>query len=136
ELFFSFTFGYGYLRFLLEIVRDDSERGSFGPALAEQVLVPAALLLFAAAFAYGPAQGIARGAPRRVAVALGVVVAGVAYLVLRPLHGSAAQVVSLSTSQWISLITALAVAFAWRRALDNGPAAKSARVQPRPLSST
>ncbi len=39
ELFLAFTYGYGYLRFLLEIVRDDSERGSFGPTFAEHVLV-------------------------------------------------------------------------------------------------
>jgi phosphatidylglycerol---prolipoprotein diacylglyceryl transferase len=136
ELFFAFTFGYGYLRFLLEVVRDDSERGNFGPALAEHVLVPAVLLIFAAAFAYGPAQSIARGAWRRVAVVLSVVLAGGAYLVLRPVHGAAAQAVALSTSQWISLLTALAVAFAWHRALGTGRAVTSAEAQGRPLSST
>ncbi|MES1173815.1 MAG: prolipoprotein diacylglyceryl transferase family protein [Myxococcales bacterium] len=136
ELFFAFTFGYGYLRFLLEIVRDDSERGNFGPALSEHVLVPAVLLLFAAAFAYGPAQSVARGAWRRVAVTLSVVVAGAMYFVLRPLHGAAAQPVALSTSQWISLLTALAAAYAWRRAPGSAAPAPSAKAQPRPLSST
>jgi phosphatidylglycerol:prolipoprotein diacylglycerol transferase len=133
ELFFAFTFGYGYLRFLLEIVRDDSERGSFGPALAEHVLVPALLLIFAAAFAYGPAQSILNALLRRIAVALGVVLAGALYWALRPLPGAAAQAVPLSTSQWISLLTALGAAFAWHR---RSTAPKRAPAQPRPLSST
>jgi phosphatidylglycerol:prolipoprotein diacylglycerol transferase len=136
ELFYAFTFGYGYLRFLLEIVRDDSERGNFGPALAEHVFLPAVLLIFAAAFAYGPAHRIARRAGRLVAVAIGIVIAGGAYLVLRPLPGASAEAVALSTSQWISLLTALLVAFAWHRALGSGAALHSAPAQPRPLSST
>ncbi|MET0795381.1 MAG: prolipoprotein diacylglyceryl transferase family protein [Polyangiaceae bacterium] len=136
ELFFAFTFGYGYLRFLLEILRDDSERGNFGPALAEHALVPAVLLIFAAAFAYGPAQSIVSGALRRVAVAVSVLLAGAAYLVLRPRPGATAQIVALSTSQWISLFTALAVAFAWHRALAKGALVRPAPAQPRPLSST
>ncbi|HKO53330.1 MAG TPA: prolipoprotein diacylglyceryl transferase family protein [Polyangiaceae bacterium] len=133
ESFFAFTFGYGYLRFWLELWRDDNERGSLGPAVPEQLLVPALLLIFAAAFAYGPAQSIARLWLRRTAIALGVLLAAVGYWTLRPpLHG-ASVVLSLSTSQWISLLTALAVAFAWRQK-EAGP--KPLEPQPRPLSST
>lgn len=117
EAFFAFTFGYGYLRFLLEIVRDDSERGSFGPALSERVLVPVCLLIFSAAFLLGP--GLRLGAPRWVASGLGVLVAFAVFLLLRRQPVS----VPLSTSQWVSLLTALGVAYAWRRQL-------------RPLSST
>jgi phosphatidylglycerol---prolipoprotein diacylglyceryl transferase len=133
ESFFAFTFGYGYLRFWLELWRDDNERGSFGPALPEQLLVPALLLFFAAAFGYGPAQSIARLWLRRAAIAFGVLLAGGAYLALRPPLHAASVVVSLSTSQWISLLTALAVAFAWHQR-EAGP--KSVEPQPRPLSST
>ena len=115
ETFFAFTFGYGYLRFLLEIVRDDSERGTFGPAFREHVLVPALLVLFAAAFAYGPARSISNRVARRASVALGFAIAAAAYFVLRPPHLGAANVVQLSTSQWISLLTALGVAFAWHK---------------------
>jgi phosphatidylglycerol---prolipoprotein diacylglyceryl transferase len=133
QSFFAFTFGYGYLRFWLELWRDDSERGNFGPALPEHLLVPALLLLFAAAFAYGPAQSIARLWLRRSATALGVLLAAFAYWALRPaLHG-ASQVLSLSTSQWISLLTALAVAAAWRH---KELGSKPVEAQPRPLSST
>ena len=120
ELFFAFTFGYGYLRFLLEIVRDDSERGSFGPLLGEQILVPLGLLLLAAAFAYGPARSVINEVWRWALMAGGVGIAIAMWLLLRP-H---AQLIRLSTSQWISLLTALGVAHAWRAAVQ------------RPLSST
>ncbi len=133
ESFFAFTFGYGYFRFLLELWRDDNERGSFGPALPEQLLVPALLLIFAAAFAYGPAQSIARLGLRRLAIAFGVLLAVAAYWALRPPLHAAGVVVPLSTSQWISLFTALAVAFAWHQK-EARP--KSVEPQPRPLSST
>jgi phosphatidylglycerol:prolipoprotein diacylglycerol transferase len=133
QSFFAFTFGYGYLRFWLELVRDDNERGSFGPAWPEQILIPALLLLFAGAFAYGPAQSIARLWQRRLASAFFVLLAAFAYLILRPPGHGATNVVALSTSQWISLLSAVAVAFAWHQK-EAGP--KSVEPQPRPLSST
>src|SRR6188768_647948 len=107
ESFFAFTFGYGYLRFWVELWRDDNERGSFGPALPEQLIVPALLLIFAAAFAFGPAQSIARQPwLRRLAIAFGALLAPFAYWLLRPPLHAASVPVSLSTSQWISLVTA------------------------------
>jgi phosphatidylglycerol:prolipoprotein diacylglycerol transferase len=115
ELFFAFTFAYGYLRFLLEIVRDDTERGSFGPALPEPVFIAGVLLIFAAAFAYGPAHSIERVATRRAAVGLGVAAAGAAYFALCPAARAHASLVELSTSQWIAFGTALAAAIAWHR---------------------
>jgi phosphatidylglycerol:prolipoprotein diacylglycerol transferase len=115
EVFFAFTFGYGYLRFVLEIVRDDAERGSFGPAFREHVLIPALLVLFAAAFAYGPARSIAHGLLRRLCVGIGFAAPVLAYAVLRPPAFGVANVVALSTSQWISLVSALMVAFAWHK---------------------
>jgi phosphatidylglycerol---prolipoprotein diacylglyceryl transferase len=133
QSFFAFTFGYGYLRFALELWRDDNERGSFGPALPAQLLVPALLLIFAAAFAYGPAQSITRLWLRRLAVAFGALLAVVAHFALRPAQQAETQVVSLSTSQWISLLTALAVAFAWHQ---KEAGTKALAAQPRPLSST
>ncbi|HTA88302.1 MAG TPA: prolipoprotein diacylglyceryl transferase [Polyangiaceae bacterium] len=115
EAFFAFTFGYGYLRFLLEIVRDDSERGTFGPAFREHVLIPVLLVLFAAAFAYGPARSIVNGVVRRVCVGFAFAVPVLVYAALRPSPTGGANVVQLSTSQWISLVTALVVAFAWHQ---------------------
>jgi phosphatidylglycerol:prolipoprotein diacylglycerol transferase len=130
EVFFAFTFGYGYLRFLLEIVRDDSERGVFGPRFREHVGIPLVLLLFAAAFAYGPARSIAFGVARRVATGVGFVVPLLVYVVLRPPTGGAPNIVALSTSQWISLVTALAVAFAWQKRELSAERDSNAALQP------
>lgn len=44
EAFFAFTLGYGVLRFLLEFVRDDSERGRFGPLSTSQWIALATVL--------------------------------------------------------------------------------------------
>jgi phosphatidylglycerol:prolipoprotein diacylglycerol transferase len=115
EVFFAFTFGYGYARFLLEIVRDDSERGSFGPVFPEHVLIPVLLVLLGAAFAYGPARSIVNRWVRRVCVGFAFAVPVLAYAWLRPPPFGAANRVELSTSQWISLATALAIAFAWHK---------------------
>ncbi len=117
EVFLAFTIGYGYLRFMLEIVRDDSERGSFGPAATEHILIPALLVLLAAAFTYGPARSIGHRSARWAAMGLGFLLPCLAYLWLRPAPSGATNVVRLSTSQWISLTTALAASAAWPRLL-------------------
>ncbi len=122
EAFLAFTFGYGYLRFLLEIVRDDTERGTFGPAFREHVLIPALLVLFAAAFTYGPARSIVNGIARRACVGVGFAIPVLAYALLRPPSYGVADIVALSTSQWISVLTALASAFAWHK-LERAPSA-------------
>ncbi|MEP7050197.1 MAG: prolipoprotein diacylglyceryl transferase family protein [Pseudomonadota bacterium] len=133
EVFLAFTFGYGVLRFLLEIVRDDSERGSFGPAFPEHVLIPVLLLVLAAAFAYGPVRSIGRVLLRRLALGAAFGLPALAYLALRPAAQGAPNAVQLSTSQWISLLTALAAAGAWHRC---EAVTQRAEAQPRALSST
>jgi len=115
QVFLSFTFAYGYLRFLLEIVRDDSERGLFGPALRQDALVPLLLLVFAAGFSYGPARSIASRLARRASVALALAAPAFAYLCLHPTHSASVSRVQLSTSQWISLATALTAAYFWHQ---------------------
>lgn len=133
ELFLAFTFGYGVLRFLLEIVRDDAERGSYGPALPVHVFVPAVLSLLVLAFAYGPAHSIPRLAWRRAALGVGVALVAAFAWALRPAQRAQVELARLSTSQWISLLTALGAAYAWQR-LRGAPLPKIA--QERPLSST
>ncbi len=111
QIFFAFAFGYGYLRFLLEILRDDVERGEYGPAMAEHVLIPGALLLMALGFIFGIAKGIPNRSVRLGAQIASVVPAVVAYVALRPPSFGASVSTQLSTSQWIGFLTALAVSF-------------------------
>jgi phosphatidylglycerol:prolipoprotein diacylglycerol transferase len=111
QIFFTFAFGYGFLRFLLEIIRDDVERGEYGPMMAEHVLVPGALLLFSLGFSFGLALGIKNPTMRTMARVLSFVPPLVAYLVLRPPSFGSSVVVMLSTSQWIALSSALLVSY-------------------------
>src|SRR5262249_9423708 len=67
QIFFLFAFGYGYLRFLIETLRDDSERGEFGPMMGEHWLISGALLLMSVAFVFGISLGIGSPKLRNVA---------------------------------------------------------------------
>jgi phosphatidylglycerol---prolipoprotein diacylglyceryl transferase len=113
QVFFAFTFAYGLLRFLLEIVRDDSERGAFGPYIGEHVFLLVTLLGFAAAFCYGPARSIENPKLRLAAQVASALPALLVFLWLRPPSFAAPTPLQLSTSQWIPLFTALGVSAAW-----------------------
>ena len=69
-------FGYGFLRFLLELWRDDVERGSYGPTLDKHVYIPLCLLLMALGFVFGISLGIANKRARTVARVLALRAAG------------------------------------------------------------
>jgi phosphatidylglycerol:prolipoprotein diacylglycerol transferase len=115
QVFFLFVFGYGFLRFVLELWRDDVERGSYGPTLDEHVYIPLCLLLLAIGFVFGISLGIANKRARTVSRVLAFVPPVVAYLALRP--ATFAQTVSyqLSTSQLIGLLSALTVSIFYAR---------------------
>jgi phosphatidylglycerol:prolipoprotein diacylglycerol transferase len=111
QIFFTFAFGYGYLRFLLEMLRDDAERGEYGPSLPEHVLIPGSLLLMSVAFCFSLAQAIRSSQVRLAARVLAFVPPVVAYVILVPPSFGSTTTVMLSTSQWIGLISALLVAY-------------------------
>ena len=123
QIFFLFTFTYGAIRFVLEVLRDDTERGSFGPAIGEHWLISGSLLLFAIGFTFGIALGIKDPAKRTVARVLSFVPAVVAFVMLRPASFGKSEVVQLSTSQGIGLASALLCAFyyakLWEEARKN-----------------
>ena len=58
QVFLAYIGGYGLLRFVLEAVRDDPERGFYGPVVAPRVLVALGLAVVSAALALGPARQI------------------------------------------------------------------------------
>jgi phosphatidylglycerol:prolipoprotein diacylglycerol transferase len=111
QIFFTFVFGYGFLRFLLEILRDDVERGEYGPLMGEHVLIPGALLLMSLGFVFGIALGIANPMMRTVARIAAFIPPIVAYVMLKPPSFGASVNTQLSTSQWIGLSTALLVSY-------------------------
>jgi phosphatidylglycerol:prolipoprotein diacylglycerol transferase len=115
QVFLLFVFAYGFLRFLLELWRDDTERGSYGPTIDAHVYVPACLLLFAAGFVFGISLGITNERARVVARVLSFLPPVVAYLALKPEAFGEPTPYQLSTSQLIGLTSALAAAYFYAR---------------------
>ncbi|MBN1609577.1 MAG: prolipoprotein diacylglyceryl transferase [Polyangiaceae bacterium] len=113
QVLLTFGLGYATFRFLVELLRDDAERGSVGPALARQVAVPCGLLALGAALAVGPARSIRGRVGRTFAWAAGPAAALGAYVLMRPAPFAAPVVEPLSTSQWAALLTGIAAALAW-----------------------
>jgi phosphatidylglycerol:prolipoprotein diacylglycerol transferase len=115
QVFFLFVFAYGFLRFLLELWRDDVERGTYGPTFDVHVYIPFCLLLMGLAFVFGISLGIVNSRARTAARVLAMVPAVVAYLVLRPASFAATVPYQLSTSQLIGLLSGLVVAYFYAR---------------------
>ncbi len=110
QIFFLFAFAYGYLRFLIEMLRDDSERGEFG-TFPLHFFIPGSLAIMALAFVFGISLGITNLRTRTVARALAFVPPVVAYVVLAPAKFGEVVQAHPSTSQWIGLLSALIVAY-------------------------
>lgn len=123
QVLLTFGFGYGLFRFLVELCRDDAERGAFGPEVARHLAVSFGLLAFGAAFAFGPGRSIRPRYARVLGWAVGPVAALFAYWALRPAPFAAPALEPLSTSQWVALVTGIAAALAWRP-LGRHPPAK------------
>ncbi|MBX3231741.1 MAG: prolipoprotein diacylglyceryl transferase [Labilithrix sp.] len=111
QIFFLFAFGYGYLRFLIESLRDDSERGEFGPMMGEHWLIAGSLLVMSVAFVFGISLGITNPKVRNVARVAAFVPPLVAFFILKPASFGKQQAVQLSTSQWIGMATAVICAY-------------------------
>lgn len=109
QVFLTLALGYGALRFLLETVRGDAERGLLGPELGVRWLVSGGLAVMGAAVALGPARSLPSLRARRIAQALACLPALLAFFAL---SRSEARV---SLSQWLAVITVLAAAIAWRK---------------------
>ena len=121
ELFVVFTFGYGVLRFLIEIVRDDAERKTYGPYFEPHIIYPVVLMAFALAFVVGLAGMVPEKGYRRViAQSLAILVPLLAFLILKPPPYSTEIIerVQLSTSQWLGLVTGIAASLYYRRGID------------------
>lgn len=109
QIFFLFAFAYGYLRFLIEFLRDDTERGEIGH-FSLHWFVAVTLLLFALAFTFGVSLGITNKNVRTVARVLSFVPPVVAFIALNPGKFGAEVSYPPSTSQWIGLVSAILVA--------------------------
>lgn len=119
-LFGVFVLGYGWIRFSLELVRGDTERGQLGPLLEGRLLLALGWLILGLLVGYGPASAV--GNPRaRAALRLAALLPGLSLLAARVGQG-AWDAFRPSSTQWIALASASAVVVVvrWR-----GPAARS-----------
>lgn len=134
QIFFLFVIAYGFARFLLEIIRDDVERGNYGPVMSEHVLVPLALLVFSFAFVFGIALGIENQTARSVARAAAFLPPVLAYLWLKPETFGGSVAAQLSTSQLIGVGSAALVAYyyakLWQDSLRQPQAAMALGLPP------
>jgi phosphatidylglycerol:prolipoprotein diacylglycerol transferase len=119
QVFFLFVFGYGVLRFLLEIWRDDVERGSYGPTLDAHVYIPGCLLLMAFGFVFGISLGIPERRWRAAARVTAFVPPVLAYLLLKPATFAGTVPYTLSTSQLIGVLSSVTVSFFYARMWSN-----------------
>ena len=107
EICVIFFYAYGICRYLLEVIRDDNERGSLPLTMPVHILIPLGLLLFAIGWCVGFSLLIQSVPARRVTQVLSFAPALVAYLMMKPeLFGTSPQD-SWSTSQAIALGTGL-----------------------------
>ena len=121
ELFVVFTFGYGILRFIIEIWRDDIERKTYGPFVEPNILVPLCLMAFALAFVVGLANMVPeKGNQRTIWRSVAILIPFGVFLLMRPANKfELIEKVQLSTSQWIALATGVAACIYYRFAYDN-----------------
>jgi phosphatidylglycerol:prolipoprotein diacylglycerol transferase len=115
QVFFLFVFAYGFMRFVLELWRDDVERGTYGPTFDAHVYIPMCLLLMGLGFIFGISLGIPNGTARTVSRVVALLPALVAYLLLKPASFGATEPYQLSTSQLIGLLSALVVSYFYAR---------------------
>jgi phosphatidylglycerol:prolipoprotein diacylglycerol transferase len=111
QQFLTFVYAYGVLRFILEMLRDDVERGEYGPVMSEHVLVPSVLALLGVGFVFGLSLAIRSSAARTVARVLSFVPAVASYVLLAPPSFGQSRSIQLSTSQWIAFVTAMLASF-------------------------
>jgi phosphatidylglycerol:prolipoprotein diacylglycerol transferase len=111
QIFFLFAFAYGVCRYLLEVLRDDAERGSIPPSLPEHILVPMGFALLSLGYVIGFSQVIKNVTLKRVTqVAAFLPVVGL-FLALRP-EGFDNNM-EFSTSQFIAITSGFAASVAF-----------------------
>jgi phosphatidylglycerol:prolipoprotein diacylglycerol transferase len=111
QIFFLFAFAYGVARYLLEVLRDDAERGSIPPSLPEHILIPMGFALLSLGYVVGFSQVFKNLTMKRVTqVAAFLPVVGL-YLWLKPEGFD--NTMQFSTSQFIAITSGFAASVAF-----------------------
>jgi phosphatidylglycerol:prolipoprotein diacylglycerol transferase len=113
EIFFLFAFSYGVCRYLLEILRDDAERGSIPPSLPEHILIPLGLVVLGVGWVIGFSKRIQNVTVQRVTQVAAFLPAVLLFFKLQPDAGTFGNNVQYSTSQFIALASGIAASMAF-----------------------
>jgi phosphatidylglycerol:prolipoprotein diacylglycerol transferase len=113
QIFLLFTFAYGVCRFILEIFRDDLERGSIPPALPEHLLLTLGLLVLSVGYVMGISKMIDNVAVRRVTQVAAFLPPLAVYLLKRPETFAQAVTYQFSTSQFVAITSGFAACVAF-----------------------
>ncbi len=113
QIFLLFTFTYGIGRFLLEIVRDDAERGAVSLPIPQHYVLPASLALLAVGYVVGFSEMVKNVTVRRATQALAFVPPVVLYFLLRPETFASSIAGELSTSQLVAVTTGFGASVAF-----------------------
>jgi phosphatidylglycerol:prolipoprotein diacylglycerol transferase len=113
QIFFLFAFAYGVCRYLLEILRDDDERGSLPFSLPEHILLPLGLAILAIGYVIGFSQAIKNIAVQRATQVLAFVPVVALYFWLKPESFATSADQQFSTSQFIGIASGFAAAVAF-----------------------
>jgi phosphatidylglycerol---prolipoprotein diacylglyceryl transferase len=110
QLFFTLMFVFSVFRFLIDFVRNDDERGEFGAALPAYMQATIGLLIFGAACAYALVLWVKDPKVRLYARIAAFVPAVAVFLGFRPSAFGQVNSVTLSTTQWLCMVTGVAAA--------------------------
>lgn len=113
QIFLLFTFAYGVCRYLLEILRDDEERGSLPFTAGKHIMIPLGLAIFAAGFAIGFSKLIKNTTMLRLMQGLAFIPAIVMYFAMAPASYAESSQYQWSTSQFVALATGIAACIAF-----------------------
>jgi phosphatidylglycerol:prolipoprotein diacylglycerol transferase len=111
QIFFLFAFAYGVCRYLLEVLRDDAERGSIPPSLPEHILVPLGFALLSIGYVVGFSQVIKNLAVKRVTQVAAFLPVVALFVALKP-EGFDNNM-EFSTSQFIAITSGFAASVAF-----------------------
>ncbi len=118
QIFYTFVFGYGFLRFLLELWRDDEQRGSLPFHTDRYLLIGGGLLLMAVGFVYGVSRAIPNDRVR-LAARIGAFVPAVWAIVTMKTAQYVVDDYAYSTSQFIGLLSALLACYFYAQAWED-----------------
>lgn len=111
QMFFVVTFAYGVFRFLVEFLRDDTDREAWGPAFSQHLAIPMVLMLMSLGFIFGLSRMVRSERIRNVLRVISMLPALGVFVWFKPADFASATGIKFTVSQWLALVSSLLVSF-------------------------